>query len=201
MKHRIIVRSDFFNIAEYRKYQYFHYEAEDTIVVLPYFQPGVKILGSITDVERWSKSSSSRNTRGAVLLRKEDVPCWQVNYEGPDQKHWTCIAGGVHDGESCFAAMVRELREETGIELVDYEVLVEDGPRYIGKMTNMRQTQYVLSIKIARVVETLPDSEYEKNSETVFVPIQDLDGQMELLLDWPSISLIRSLVQKAKINL
>jgi 8-oxo-dGTP pyrophosphatase MutT (NUDIX family) len=182
MKHLILHKTDWFNIAQYRDYQYFHQTEPRTIAVLP--------IIPLTALLRWSNGASPDREEELLILRKEDLPCWQVNYEGLDELHWCSVTGGCNPGESELDTMVREVEEECGLRLVKYSVDVE-GRTQVGKYTNMNVTMMLLRVEEAIVVDIKPDSKFEARAENHYVKMSEisriwdeLDQSAKYLIRW-----------------
>lgn len=159
MKHQILFQTPWFNVASYRDYQFF-FQPKPTVAVLP------------IDMKT-----------GKCLLRLEDLPCWQVNHE-EDQLLLTAVTGGGNPGEDLMVVVLRELKEETGIEPVRYDV-VSEGPMQVGKWTNMTVTFYVLYLHEYTQGQPQPDPGFEERARNLWVPVdQALEYEKDLLLNY-----------------
>ena len=71
-----------------------------------------------------------RNIVGVVVISKEgkiflvrSSPTYKGSYEG----FWVIPGGGIEEGETALQAVIRETREETGIDISQYQInLVND---------------------------------------------------------------------------
>lgn len=159
MKANIIHQTDWFNIAEYRGYQFFFHN-KPTVAILPI----------------------DMNT-GKCLVRLEDLPCWQVN-EPEDKMHLTAVTGSANEGETTLEAALRELKEETGIELVRYDIATE-GPMYVGKWTSMTVTFFVIYMHEFRQGEPKPDPGYEERARNIWVTVdQAMEYEKDMIANY-----------------
>lgn len=74
-----------------------------------------------------------------VLLRDHEI--LMVRLERPGRSFWVLPGGAVEDGESPEDAAVREVREETGLEVSLERLLFVDGPRSDGQV-QIRSPRY-----------------------------------------------------------
>ncbi|MGL4340257.1 MAG: NUDIX domain-containing protein [Rhodoglobus sp.] len=61
-----------------------------------------------------------RDTSGAVLMQlrdQRDDICWP--------NHWTVLGGGIESGESAHDAVVREVREESALEMHELTMVTQ----------------------------------------------------------------------------
>jgi len=111
-----------------------------------------------------------------AFIRREHCPPYE--YE-TGIKHWyTVISGGVEENEKPYEAMIREIKEETGIDAVKEQAVFTR--LYVGKFNKtLVDTVTVFLVKI----DHKPDIEkpegdgtlYEKESSTVAVPYNEIE--------------------------
>lgn len=177
MKHQVLFDNGRYNVSQYRDYSYFHHWSGMSIAVLPILALNCKIwIRTLTPPKSLHKKVRFPREGGNNYcypnerlygFRREDLPCWQAGYEGPDQLHWTCVTGGKDEHDKSIPdAMYRELREEMGI-VVKTSTCETEGPMHNGKGTNLQVVHFVLTIEEAEYVglQDPPESQFEANAE------------------------------------
>ncbi|PKY14765.1 hypothetical protein RhiirB3_426839 [Rhizophagus irregularis] len=87
--------------------------------------------------------------------------------------HWQFPGGKVEDNEECSAAALRELKEETGIEIFD--------KLFHWKHFHFNSSTYEgIDIFLVYTTQGSRHMEKEKNSEWIFVPLHELQSYSPL---------------------
>ena len=123
--------------------------------------PGAPLANSIVP----SVTAFVRNAAGELLLVHKT-----------DNKLWALPGGGVDPGESVSEAVVREVEEETGLDVaVEDLVGVYTNPRHVIAYDDgeVRQ-QFSLCFRATLVGGTIATS--SETSEVRFVPVSELDS-------------------------
>lgn len=112
-----------------------------------------------------------------IGIRQELCPPYLIKDKSGEIKYYTCISGKIEEGESFEEAAIRELKEESGVEFKNPEIIkiFEDLP--LCKSTDMRATCFVFQNRgddydIEKA--TGDGTEYEKKSKTVWVTKEEL---------------------------
>lgn len=110
-----------------------------------------------------------------IGIRQEHVPAYLFKDETGEDLYYTIISGGIEEGESVNHALFRELKEEAGIELIEYKILEHVSNMAFCKLTDARVNIYIILIDSFRaVVATGDGTRNEKLSKTIFVKIPHL---------------------------
>ena len=115
---------EFMHIVSPEKYPYEIAYEKDCVMVLPIISTGGK---------------------NYVVIRKEFCPPYFIKDE-KEGLYYTIISGGVHSDESSDAAMLRELEEESGLKVSQYETLFKKENIPLCKSTSIRTTFYIIKI-------------------------------------------------------
>lgn len=144
-------KSEFFELVKYNNYEFI--KGRPTIAVLPVLVADRK-----------------------VILRQEYLPCWQ--YQEPHREMFlTSVTGCVEEDESLDTAVLRELREETGIIVTGEYKVLRGRTMYIGKHSNMTVTPFILLLsQYAEETPTGDGSEFEAKSKHMIVNLEEIDN-------------------------
>lgn len=99
-----------------------------------------------------------------------------------DNGQWGIPAGSLEEGEDIEACIRREVREETGLELLELEVIGISSHPEAENVTypNGDQVQYMVIEFYTHSWEGAPQADLEESSEVRFLPLeaaQDLPAQ------------------------
>ena len=111
-----------------------------------------------------------------LALRKEVCPPYLIKEKGLDPYFYTPITGRMDkDGETPEETMRRELIEEAGIELIDYEIILHKEKMPVCKTSDMRMDLFMLIVNEFNPVEATGDGTVtEEMSESIFVRLGDM---------------------------
>lgn len=110
-------------------------------------------------------------------IRSEFVPPYSTT-----ENYYTILSGSIEDGETAYQTAIRELKEETGIELLTQEKLI---PAYtdiqLCKITNSKVNLFHLTIEEEKenidykisVAET-DGTENERKSQTIWLTLEEI---------------------------
>lgn len=147
----LLHKSDFFELVKFRDYEFI--KGSPTIAVLPVLVADRKII-----------------------LRKEFLPCWQ--YQEPHRQLFlTSVTGCVEEDETLDAAVLRELREETGVIVTGEYKVLRGRTMYIGKHSNMTVTPFILLLsQYSLETPTGDGSVFEAKSDHMVVNLNEIDN-------------------------
>ena len=105
---------------------------------------------------------------GAILLTR-------LSATEPDRGRWTLPGGGMEVGESRHETLVREFREETGLEAVVGDLFDARTQIYPpnGRRGHLRATQYVY--EVAAVGEPVVTEVGGSTAEAAWVPLRRIE--------------------------
>lgn len=158
-----LFKGDFISVISPTDYPYEMVHEKDGVIVIP----AIKLKNEYV-----------------IGIRYEHCPPYIFGDKTGNKLYYTLISGGIEKGESPKQAMVRELKEEAGIELIQYKILnkKEDIPLF--KLTDSRINIYIILVDSFRAVTATGDgTENEKLSKTLFVKIP----QLQKILKKPNI--------------
>lgn len=117
---------------------------------------------------------------GLIGIRSEVVPSYEILDENQNLHFYTVVAGMVEDGESYEDALYRELKEETGVTILEGE-LFEFSTIPLFKVLANRFKLYIVDIKEYTEEEPLGDGgDIEAQSTTDWVTMEDLKNIITL---------------------
>ena len=70
-----------------------------------------------------SKKSPMHYSVGALITKKGEILMIERNKE---PFGWACVAGHIDEGENKDESLVREVKEESGLDVTHYELLMEE---------------------------------------------------------------------------
>ena len=108
-----------------------------------------------------------------IGIRKEFIPPYASKSDF--EFFYTAISGGIEKGELRLDAAERELREEAGITLLEFQGIGLFKNKFLCKTTNVRATAYLYKITKYISKEAVGDGSYaESVSKTVWVKFDEL---------------------------
>jgi len=129
------------------------------------------VVARLADTKKW-------------LVRLELCPPYNIKESdpSPELRWYTTITGKIEEGEEPRNAAIREVEEEAGIKILDYEAFEERKNVPVCKSTDMRCWLYVLNITDYERVEVVGDGTYyEEKSKTVELTRDEIASVIE---DW-----------------
>ena len=154
-------KGNYMSVISPIKHPYECVHEPDVIMVFPVLEVKSKFVKDLTNYY--------------MVVRKEFCPPYFVKKD-KEEYFYTCVTGGIEEGESPDHAMKRELVEETGIELLDYDIIFERHDIPICKTSDMRSHIYGLLIKSFNPVEATGDGTVnEAMASTIFVNLNKMD--------------------------
>lgn len=131
------------------------HEEHDFVLVLPYLEP------------------RNESEKRQFIVRKEFYPSYQM--KDMHKIHYTVISGAIEKNEIPFEALIREIKEESGIIVKDFEIIEEKEYMPLCKSTDFRGYFYILKIKNwSKIVPEGDGTEYEAKSESILVTFDEL---------------------------
>lgn len=121
-----------------------------------------------------------------VLLRDHEI--LMVRLARPDRSFWVLPGGAIEEGESPEEAAVREVREETGLEVALERLLFVDGPRSDGTV-RIRSPRYTF---LGRVVGGSLTPDLDEVSAVEWLPLDS--GNYDVATE-DTIRLVRASVE------
>lgn len=104
------------------------------------------------------------NAEGAILLQQR-----------PDNRHWGLPGGAIEPGEEPAEALVREVREETGLEVVVERLTgVYGGAAGIGQYPNGDRFAIINMTFVCRVVGGTLSGDPDETADLRYFPPDDL---------------------------
>jgi len=103
----------------------------------------------------------------AIILRNNKILLIHRKKDGDE--YWTFPGGGVEDGETWENTVTREVKEETGLEVLSYELAFMNKTYEGGN----EHPFYLCKVKDGEAV--LGGEEKEKNSESNFYKLEWID--------------------------
>lgn len=147
-------KNKWFNAVVYKNYHFFH-QPKPTIAVLPI----------------------DCNTR-KVLLRREYLPCYEVNDPTPQDLHWTVVSGAWEEGDlDPEATMLRELKEETGIVPAEHNEYNVSVSMQVSKCTDMRVKFFLLYLynyTMDEQAKETPTNEFDAKAVNVWMTVPEV---------------------------
>ena len=115
--------------------------------------------------------SANPRTRVAVVLVDGDK-LLLVRHQKPGKSYWLLPGGGLDHGEELAACGVRELREETGLEIAI------DGYLYLSESIAPDRSRHILHVTLLGHVTggTLAKADEDVLAEVAWVPFAELPG-------------------------
>lgn len=115
-----------------------------------------------------------------VGIRQEHCPPYLIKDKLNEDLYYTVISGGIEEGETPDEAMKRELKEEAGVELIEYKVIEHKKYIPLCKTSDMRADIYIIVIDSFRAVPAEGDgTKNEELSKTTFVNLKSLKKIIE----------------------
>lgn len=150
------------SVVSPEEYQYEAVHEPDVITVLPIIEVHSKHVKGIVDYY--------------LVIRKEVCPPYLIKYDGLEPFFYTPITGRRDkSNETPEETMRRELVEEAGIELIDYEILIHKKKMPVCKTSDMRMDFFILLVREFNPVEAVGDGTVtEEMSKSIFVKLGDL---------------------------
>lgn len=113
------------------------------------------------------------------VIRSETCPPYMIK-DGIVRKWYTTVTGAIDNGEKPEEAMLRELREETGLYNIEYTIDKVFNNIPIFKCLTMRAWIYFITIESFDLEQPEGDgTEMEEKSKPVFARIDELDTIMQ----------------------
>jgi 8-oxo-dGTP pyrophosphatase MutT (NUDIX family) len=111
-----------------------------------------------------------------LAMRKEFCPPYLIK-DKSSQLYYTVISGTMEDGEIPVNTMIREIKEETGLDVKSYKILINKENIPVCKSTDMRAHLFVIALEDFDTVKALGDGTvFEAKSKTVFVELSKIDS-------------------------
>jgi 8-oxo-dGTP pyrophosphatase MutT (NUDIX family) len=167
LEFRELWKGEYLSIVSPIKYQYEAVHENDVITVLPVVVVKSKFVKGLINYY--------------LVIRKEVCPPYLIKDQGIDEYFYTPITGKMDkEGESSEETMKRELIEEAGIELVDYEMILHKKKMPVCKTSDMRMDLFILLVNSFNPVEPVGDgTAMEKISTSIFVKLGDMPNIIE----------------------
>jgi 8-oxo-dGTP pyrophosphatase MutT (NUDIX family) len=174
LEFRELWKGEYLSIVSPIKYQYEAVHEKDVITVLPVVVVKSKFVKGLINYY--------------LVIRKEVCPPYLIKDQGIDEYFYTPITGKMDkEGESSEETMKRELIEEAGIELVDYEMILHKKKMPVCKTSDMRMDLFILLVNSFNPVEPVGDgTEMEKISTSIFVKL----GEMHNIIEKPNVDFL-----------
>ena len=163
-KFKELWKGEWISVVSPEKHPYEAVHEDDLIMVLP-----------ILKIKR------KKDVSHYVAIRKEHCPPYMIKDTTDNELYYTIISGKLDiKGESKEKAMIREMEEETGIKITDYEILEQKENMPVFKTSDVRTDLYFILIKEFERVEAEGDGTYnEEQSEVKFIKVNELDKILE----------------------
>lgn len=144
------------------------------------------------------------NNKKYVIIRKEFCPPYMIkDVDGETEPlYYTIITGKIEKDEPILNAFEREMEEETGVKIKDYDIIHQLDEIPVCKSTDMRMSLFIIEIKSYDLNKATGDGTLnEELSKSVLFPIEDIDKLYEKrridFLLYSSLSIYEKTIQES----
>jgi len=118
---------------------------------------------------------------GKIGIRKEFCPPYFIKDESGEKLYYTVISGQIDEGEDVASTITKEMKEEAGIAIHDFNMIFFKGHIPVAKITASRTNVAILEVIDYDVVAITGDgTEYEAASKTLWVTEEELEEIIKL---------------------
>lgn len=134
-----------------------------------------------------------------LVIRKEYCPPYFVK-ENSEKLFYTIVTGLLENDEPPIAGMLRELQEETGINVLNYDILLEKHNIPNSKIASIRNHFFVIKIKEYELNKAEGDgTENEAKSKSLLLPFNNFNkflnkDNIDFML-YSSIFIVKNLIK------
>jgi len=121
-----------------------------------------------------------KNQGMQIGIREEYCPPYLVKDTTGNSKYYTLISGMIDDEENPLKTALREIKEEAGIEVEEFDMLYQKTEIPESKVSTRHVSIFVMFINKYKIVDIKGDGTiYESKSETKWVSLMKLKNIVE----------------------